>query len=191
MKRFIRILVLATMVHAVLVCRAFADLYVVTGGGAGVTAQFNTSGSLVRTLPSAYGTQLAFGPDGDLYTMASRYSAKVTRYNPSTGQSIGVVFSAGSTDYVYGMAFGYDGDLYVSYTMVGGVNTHKMIAHLAGPLSQSPFSIKAPFADSNSAANLTNPNYIAFGPDGDLYSSDPTTKTRSSGGRVLRQPTHL
>ncbi len=137
--------------------------------GLGIT-QLDSSGNMVRSLPDVImGTQLAFGPDGDLYAMSSGFGGHVTRFNTVTGLYMGEVFTANPNDYLSALAFGPDGDIYVSYTCVGGDWGQRMVAHISGPTKSDLFSVKSPPIDQ---WPLYGPFTFVFGPEGDLYISD-------------------
>ncbi|MCE5198903.1 MAG: hypothetical protein ABFD54_14675 [Armatimonadota bacterium] len=159
--------ILAIVMLASPVC---ADMYAASWSGPGV-GWFNSAGTYVKTLDGQpTGTQLAFGPDGDLYAMFAGFGGCVRRYNTVTGAVKGVVFTADPDDYISAMAFGPDRDLYVSYTCVDGDFGHRKIAHLSGPAADDPFVAQSPLIDS--VWPLYGPYTMTFGPDGDLYISD-------------------
>jgi RHS repeat-associated protein len=77
----------------------------------GTTSRFDfKTGALMTT----YGgrSALTFGPDGMLYTTG--WGQQVFRFNPLTGQSLGVFAQSNLFSRADGLAFGPDGNLYVS-----------------------------------------------------------------------------
>jgi len=99
---------------------------------------------------------LAFGPDGNLY-VSNDFTNTVTRYNGTTGASLGIFVSAG-LDVPTGLVFGPDGNLYVSSFNSSSVERYN------GRTGAAMGTFAA-------GAGLDGPEQLAFGPDGNLYVS--------------------
>lgn len=95
------------------------DVYVANLSGGNVVVYDGTTGSLVRELvPAGAGslaaaTGLAFGPDGDLL-VASSGTHQILRFDPDSGEFLGVFAEHEELSSPYSMAFGPTGDLFVS-----------------------------------------------------------------------------
>lgn len=140
---------------------AFIDAFVPSG-----------SGGLVDP------TGLVFGPDGNLYVSGTSQifagPDQVLRYDGKTGAFIDVFVPAGSGGVVdpVGLAFGPDGNLYVS-----SFATHQVLRYKG----QTGAFIDA-FVPVGSGG-LFRPTGLVFGPDGNLYVSgrDNNTVLRYNG----------
>jgi hypothetical protein len=114
--------------------------------------------------------QITFGPDGNIYTFGSPGgSLAILRYNATTGMPLpsagntGAVFSNLSGingNFVEGLAFGPDGNLYYSY----GAEVHRVAGATGSNLGT--------FATTGGQPNQTLIAGLTFGPDGNLYAAD-------------------
>ncbi len=102
---------------------------------------------------------LVFGPDGDLYVTNSPINStigQIRRYDGVTGAFKDIFVPAGSVDRIIGIAFGPDGNVYVSG------NTNDPIFRFNG--------VTGAFMGAfTSGRQLNGAAGVAFGPDGDLY----------------------
>ena len=124
-------------------------------------------------------SDLIFAPNGDLYVSDGVFAAGggkgILRYQAATGAFAGIVApkGAGGLDQAAGMAFGPDGNLYVS-----SAATHSILR----------FDINSgAFLDAFVSAGdggLNTPRGLAFGPDGRLYvcSAGNNSVLRFDGG---------
>lgn len=125
-------------------------------------------------------TYLVFGPGGDLF-VSSQNSNQVLRYDGRTGAFKSVFASGGGLEGPFGLAFGPGGDLFVASGGSFTVQTPQ-----PGPVLRydgTTGAFKSVFASNNS---LTNPDGVAFGPEGDLFvssfSSNQVIRFRGDNG---------
>jgi hypothetical protein len=122
---------------------------------------------------------IVVGPDGNVYVadesqdIVFRYDGATGAPRPAPGQT-GAVFvneGTGGTNNTCSVAFGSDGDLYVS------CEATNRILKFQGPSGSSPGAFLGVFATvSNNVSTINGISFLAFGPDGDLY-VDATTTT--------------
>lgn len=149
------------------------------------------SGGLVSTFGLGLGSDshgtfgMAFGQDNNLYvsfiTNTPQLLGAVNRYSGTTGAFLNTFVPAGSGALVSptGLAFGADGNMYLSFTtntpqFLGAVNRY----------SGTTGAFLNTFVPGGSGA-LTSPSGLIFGPDGNLYISF-TTNTLPLLGAVNR-----
>lgn len=159
------------------------DLYVADGNAGEVIRYDGATGEFMDVFVSSGSGGLenpwamAFGPDGNLY-VGGRYIG-VLRYSGTTGDFLDLYVS--SEDYgipknINGILFGPDGNLYVSNSAGGGgaAGLHEVL-RFQGPLKASPGAAMPAVGQTgavfvaNGSGGLSNPNGLAFGPDGNLY----------------------
>ena len=112
---------------------------------------------------------VACGPDHNLYVASTAVNPmtgttpdQVLEYNGTTGAFIKVFASGDGHQGFTGLAFGPDGNLYVS-----GIDSGNVLRY-SGPLGVSPGSSLGVFA---SGGGLAGPLGLTFGSDGSLYAS--------------------
>jgi DNA-binding beta-propeller fold protein YncE len=112
-------------------------------------------------------TAVTFGPDGNLYIASSEHPADlsgdfgaIVRFNGKTGAFIDVFAFGHGMAAPSGLAFGPDGNLYVSQ-----LNPQRGIMRFDG----STGAFIDSFVDGCCAPELVNPAGLTFGPNGDLY----------------------
>ncbi|QDV52403.1 GEVED domain-containing protein [Gimesia fumaroli] len=118
---------------------------------------------------------IIFGQGGDVYVSngfegSGGSDHTVERFNGQTGAPAPdnpfVDAGAGGIVVPNGMAFGPDGDLYVASSGTGQILRYD-------GLTGTPSTIGGGiFIDTGGAANLKEPRFITFGPDGNLYVAD-------------------
>jgi sugar lactone lactonase YvrE len=117
-------------------------------------------------LGQAYG--ITVGPDGNVYVsdpnqnIIFRYDGATGAPLPAPGQTGAVFVSAGAggLSNARGIAFGSDGNLYVS-----SCGTSQILEY-QGPAGSSPGAFMRVFVP---IVNASNPQDLTFGPDGNLY----------------------
>ncbi len=110
--------------------------------------------------PDANGgrTDVRIGPDGRLY-VTDTFGNRVTRYNVTTGASLGnfVTPGSGGLSAPFGLAFDAAGRLYVSST-----GNHRVLRYNTNGTFNSTFVAAG-------SGGLTQPTGITFGPNGNLF----------------------
>ena len=125
---------------------------------------------------------MAFGPDGNLYVV-SPGTAEILRYQgpsaPAPGAFMGAFVAQGSGGLVQpaSLTFGPDGNLYVSD--IGGFDIHS-VKRYEGPAGPNPGAFMDVFVTPD-ALQQGAPDDLAFGPDGNLYVSRPSSGAGSAG----------
>lgn len=137
-------------------------------------SEFVTAGSGGLASPR----QIAFGPDGNLY-VAAPFTAEVLRYDGTTGAFIDAFVQAGSggLNETRGIAFDSAGNMYVAS------NGTDQILKYQGPAGASPGAFLGVFVNAGAGSD---PNYVKFGPDGNLYVSFVNGVATLSDGYVNR-----
>jgi streptogramin lyase len=161
------------------------NLYVVYNGGSGPVVRYNgqTGAFLNMFIPNlsqvrcSQGCTAAtsdpsprpvFGPDGNFYSVGYIGGVGgILRFNGQTGAFLNtfvpVVTGGFFPDRLGGLAFGPDGNLYVSYP------EHKAIYRYDGRTG----AFLSTFVPQGPVANvLVEPGELEFGPDGNLYVTD-------------------
>ena len=101
-------------------------------------------------------TDVAFGPDGNLY-VSDGLASKVFRFDGKTGESLGVFATGNINDNFRGLAWGPDGNLYVG-PLQGYIDKFDGATGASLGIFPTP-----------PAGTMHN---VTFGPDGLLYGSD-------------------
>jgi hypothetical protein len=136
-------------------------------------------------------TQMAFGPDGNLYIIGGTFGGNlgVRRYNPTTGAFIDFFANTGGDEYVpEGIAFGPDNNLYVS------TQWHENVMRF-----NYPTGTFMDFFVPNASGGLTRPYALTFVPDltytlhrdclNDVVDSGMSWQIE--GGKVFENGTHI
>lgn len=116
---------------------------------------------------------ITFGPDGNLYVAnQGGGSSSIDRYDGTTGAFVSTFVAPGAGPLgglfnPQGIAFGPDGNLYVSDLGNGA------IARFNGTTAAYTGFVDA----GNPPSPLSSPYGLVFGPDGNLYVADPSTST--------------
>lgn len=144
---------------------SFKDVFVTSGSGGLVSPHDPT-----------------FGPDGNLYVFSNSNNfsgtPQILRYDGTSGDFIDVFVDTGSNGFTNGiqMAFGPDGNLYVSNSNTG---SEAGVLKFDGTTGASLGTV----ATGNGIQRACG---IAFGPDGNLYVGDSDASSTSNYDRVLR-----
>src|SRR5262249_26776370 len=106
---------------------------------------------------------IAIGPDNNVY-VGDIGNGTIQKFNGLTGAALGtfVPNGSGGLGSSHGLAFGANGDLFVSNFVNGGGN----VLEYQGPGGASPGAFVKIFATAN---GLAGPTGLAFGPNGDLF----------------------
>ncbi len=155
------------------------NLYVANFGNRNVLRFNGQSGAFIDEFvaPNSGGLQfptvLAFGPDGNLYVGQggpgnTGGGGNVLRYNGTTGAFVDVFADAKASsglDLINGIAFGPDGNLYVSSTDRSIFTNADRVLRYNGTTGAFIDTFVAP-------GELDDLGALTFGPDGDLYMID-------------------
>ena len=119
---------------------------------------------------------MRIGPDGLLYVQ-SLGQAIINRYDPTTGAFVGTFITAAQGLQVPSdMVWGPDGLLYVFNRGNSGNQTVKRYDPVSGAfVDRFVFDVNGTPADET--GGLITPEFLAFGPNGDLYATDQATGT--------------
>ena len=151
------------------------NIYVANDAQANVTRYSGSTGALIgvfATLPSSVGTNLTFGPDGNLYALTG---AQVQKFDGVTGASLGFFANLSSSGLAFPNSplFGPDGNLYVSGLDSGNV------VRFNGKTGALMDTFVIPYS-----GGLTRSGASQFGPDGNFYVAD--VPSGSNLGQILR-----
>lgn len=128
-------------------------------------------GDFVTGLPGPQ--QMQFGPDGNLYVLnhLSSDPAPVYKFNGTSGAFMGLVGPGAGPGHTHGMAFRGDGHLFIDNIGAGAI-------HHTGPLGVGDLGVFAGGPELAVAAHME------FGPDGNLYVSNPMSGGTPTGGII-------
>jgi streptogramin lyase len=152
------------------------DLFVSDIGTETVLEYNGKTGAFVKTFVP-YGSgglndplYLAFGPNGDLL-VSSSLTDKVLEYNGKTGAFVKTFASGSGLNFPTGLAFGPNGNLFVG----SGSSGHAPDSSIAVlEYNGTTGAFVKTFVPAFSGG-LISPYGLAFGPDGDLFVTNPLT----------------
>lgn len=140
------------------------NLYVNNVGREEVKRYNGTTGAFINNIGGAGNRgDMAVGPDGSLYVTGrfrpTSIFPEIDRYNSTTGAFIGEFASQGRLDLPFSLAFGPDGNLYVSSVGSGIIERYN---GTTGVFIDN-------FVAVGNSARLQGATEFTFGPDGNLY----------------------
>lgn len=151
---------------------ANGEIFVVSEGTGEVHRYDANTGALLGTLLSGLnlaggnvgGSQLAFGPDGNLYlggSFGSFSNTELRRYDPVTGGLLGTLSGVGAS-----FAFGSDGLIYGSDVRGPDISRYQT----------ATFAPLGVFATASLPGASDGVTHLAFGSDGTLYAMNEGTE---------------
>jgi hypothetical protein len=110
-------------------------------------------------------TDMALGPDGNLYVVTGGEPGTIRRYDGTTEAFKDVFAQGGNLRYLADLTFGPDGKPYVISLHIGPGIAAQILRYDANPDPQQPGTWNPVI----SLPDVANPRSLTFGPDGNLY----------------------